>query len=331
MGRPTPSTGSSGWRGEPKVIRCGLVAARVPGLGFASLAGVMRKRRLVTRWESGVTRESERERGRRERMRERQEAMRARMERLSERAQEERGRRGWVDAIFEVVDRDVEVAGGIMAGALAYRLFIWLLPFGLVFVGGLGVIAGVSSDSPKGVASKLGVGGIISSSLHSASKSHSAWYALIIGIPILLLATRSVLRVLIGTHRLAWGDVRAAAPKPTMTDAAKLLGVFVLYFALALLAAWARARSPAAGLVVTIVVIAGFTGVWLWTSIRLPHRDAGWVDSCRERSPSGSVSASCRWSPRTCSGRMRLRSREPTGRLASPRRSCSACGCLGAC
>jgi uncharacterized BrkB/YihY/UPF0761 family membrane protein len=211
-------------------------------------------------------------------MRERREAVQARMERLSERAQEERGRRGWVDAIFEVVDRDVEVAGGIMAGALAYRLFIWLLPFGLVFVGGLGVIAGASSDSPKGVASKLGVGGIISSSLDSASKSHSAWYALIVGIPILLLATRSVLRVLIGTHRLAWGDVRASAPKPTLLDAAKLLGVFVLYFVLAGLATWARARSPAAGLVATIVVIVGFTAVWLWTSTRLPHRDAGWID-----------------------------------------------------
>ena len=211
-------------------------------------------------------------------MRQRQEAVQARLERLSERAQEERGRRGWVDAIFEVVDRDVEVAGGIMAGALAYRLFIWVLPFGLVFVGGLGVIAGASSDSPKGVATKLGLGGIVSSSLDSASKSHSAWYALIVGVPILLYATRSVLRVLIGTHRLAWGDVREAAPKPTLLDAAKLLGVFVVYFALAEFATWARARSPGAGLVVTIVLIAGFAGVWLWTSTRLPHRDAGWID-----------------------------------------------------
>jgi len=25
-------------------------------------------------------------------------------------------------------------------------------------------------------------------------------------------------------------------------------------------------------------VIVGFTGLWLWTSTRLPHRDAGWVD-----------------------------------------------------
>ncbi len=211
-------------------------------------------------------------------MRQRQEAMQARMGRLSERAQEERGRRGWVDAIFEVVDRDIEVAGGIMAGALAYRLFIWLLPFGLVFLGGLGVIAGSSSDSPKGVAEKLGVGALVSSSLDSASKSHSAWYALIVGVPILLFATRSVLRVLIGTHRLAWGDVRDAAPKPTLLDGAKLLGVFVAYFVLAGIAAWARSRSPVAGLVATILVIVGFGGLWLMTSRRLPHRDAGWVD-----------------------------------------------------
>jgi uncharacterized BrkB/YihY/UPF0761 family membrane protein len=50
------------------------------------------------------------------------------------------------------------------------------------------------------------------------------------------------------------------------------------YFVLAGFAAWARARSPAAGLVATLVVIVGFTGLWLWTSTRLPHREAGWLD-----------------------------------------------------
>ena len=200
------------------------------------------------------------------------------MERLAERAQAERSRRGWVDALFEIVDRDGEVGGGIIAGALAYRLFIWLLPFGLVFVGGLGVIADALSKSPKGVASELGIAGIVSTSLASASNSHSPWYALVVGVPILLYATRSVLRVLIGTHRLAWGDVRQAQPKPTFPAATKLLGVFIGYFVLAGLAAWARAHSHAAGLVATIVVIVGFAGLWLWTSTRLPHGDAGWMD-----------------------------------------------------
>jgi uncharacterized BrkB/YihY/UPF0761 family membrane protein len=225
-----------------------------------------------------TSQESVRPRGRKELMRQRQEALQARMDRLSQRAQEERGRRGWVDAIFELADRDEQIAGGIIAGALAYRLFIWLLPAGLVFVGGLGVIADAMSKSPKGVASYLGIAGIVSSSLQSASHGHSAWYALIIGVPILLYATRSVLRVLIGTHRLAWGVVRDARPKPTYIDAAKLLGILIAFFALAGFAGWARTHSHAAGLVATIVVVAGFTGLWLWTSIQLPHGDAGWVD-----------------------------------------------------
>jgi uncharacterized BrkB/YihY/UPF0761 family membrane protein len=222
--------------------------------------------------------ETAEQRSRRERLRQRQEAMQARVERLSERAQEERGRRGWVDAIYEIVDRDGEIAGGIIAGALAYRLFIWLLPFGLVFVGGLGVIAGATSNSPKGVAGNLGIGGIVSGSLHSASNSHSPWYALIVGVPILLYATRSVLRVLIGTHRLAWGEVRGARPKPTFLDAAKLLGVIIGFLVLSGFATWARAHSHVAGLVVTIVVIVAFAGMWLWTSTQLPHGDAGWMD-----------------------------------------------------
>src|SRR5436305_1857978 len=112
-----------------------------------------------------VRSESASQRGRRERMRRRQQELQARMDRLSERAQEERGRHGWLDATFEVVDRDSEVAGGIIAGALAYRLFIWLLPAGLVFVGGIGVVADALSNSTKQVGTNLGIGGIVSNSL----------------------------------------------------------------------------------------------------------------------------------------------------------------------
>ena len=70
--------------------------------------------------------------------------MRARAQRVAERAETERGRHESVDAVFEMVDRDGEVGGGIMAGALAYRLFIWLLPLALVAVGGLGLDVGRS-------------------------------------------------------------------------------------------------------------------------------------------------------------------------------------------
>ena len=56
-----------------------------------------------------------------------------------------------------MVDRDGEVGGGIIAGALAYRLFIWLLPLTLVAVAGLGIAADASSESPGRAAGSLGL------------------------------------------------------------------------------------------------------------------------------------------------------------------------------
>src|SRR5690242_13039941 len=119
--------------------------------------------------------------------------MRARGERLAERAQDERRRHGSVDAAFEMVDRDSEVGGGIIAGALAYRLFIWLLPLALVAVAGLGLAADSQSQSPREAAGSLGVQSLVSSSIASAAESPKRWYALLIGIPILVWTTRSLL------------------------------------------------------------------------------------------------------------------------------------------
>jgi uncharacterized BrkB/YihY/UPF0761 family membrane protein len=213
-----------------------------------------------------------------ERWRERAAALRARHRRLVARAQEERGRHGSLDAVFEMVERDAEVGGGIIAGALAFRLFIWLLPLALVLVGGLGIAADATSKSPKSLAGTVGLGGLVASSFQKTAHSTANWYAIVVGVPVLLYATRSVLRVLIGTHRLVWGAVRAEAPKPTFSASARLLGLLLVDFLLAGLASWARASSASLGLAVTIVVTAGYAGTWLLVSVQLPHRDAAWTE-----------------------------------------------------
>ncbi len=204
-------------------------------------------------------------------------AVRARAEHLAERAQAGRENHSSLDAVFEIVDTDVEVGGGIIAGALSFRLFLWLLPLALVFVGGLGVIAGVTSNSPKAAAHAVGMAGLVSREFRGTATTASPWYALLVGVPLLLLATRSVLRVLIGVHRLVWADERAAAPKPTVKASVVLLAWFLCLLLLGGLASWLRARSVGLGVVGTIVVAAGFAGVWLLVSLRLPHRGAHWT------------------------------------------------------
>jgi uncharacterized BrkB/YihY/UPF0761 family membrane protein len=202
--------------------------------------------------------------------------MQARAHRIGQRAQAERGRHRSVDAVFEMVDRDSEVGGGIMAGALAYRLFIWILPLALVAVGGLGVVAESAAESPEKAAKSLGLAGLVSSSVAGAANSPAHWYAFVFGLPVLLWATRSLLRALIVVHRLVWTDLRAAAPKPTFGASALFLAVLVGFLAVSKLADSARSWSVSGGTLVTLAVTFAFIGFWLLVAARLPHRDAPW-------------------------------------------------------
>jgi len=205
-------------------------------------------------------------------------ALEARAKRLAERGEEERKRHASVDAVYEMVDRDAEVGGGIIAGALAYRLFLWLLPAALVAVAGLGIASDAASDSPEQAARSVGLAGLVSSSVSSAAKGQARWYALIVGIPILVYVTRSVLRVMIGIHRLVWADVRARAPKPKLGAVCLLLLAFLLLLASSGLASAIRAHSPGWGVLSTIVVMVPYAAIWLFVMHRLPHRDATWLE-----------------------------------------------------
>jgi membrane protein len=212
------------------------------------------------------------------RMRAQAAALRERVERLERRAQAERGRHESVDAVFAMADRDMELGGGIIAGALAYRLFIWLLPLALVAVAGLGIAAEARSETPQDAAESLGMAGLVSNSIANAAKGSSRWYALAIGIPVLIYTTRGVLRVLIGSHRILWGDLRSAAPKPTLVASLRLLVLLLSFPVASVVASTVRAWSPGVGLLASLVATLPYAGLWLLISIRLPHRAAAWTD-----------------------------------------------------
>jgi uncharacterized BrkB/YihY/UPF0761 family membrane protein len=211
-----------------------------------------------------------------ERAKLRKAALQARAQEVADRAESARADHKNLDTMFEAFARDGEVGGGIIAGALAYRFFIWLLPFGLVLVAGLGLAADAANKSPVEAAKILGLAGLVSQSIAAAASGSGRWYALLVGVPILFYVTRSVLRALIGAHRLVWTDLAAAAPRPTPKATARLLGLLLGFFVLSGLAGAARAWSVAAGIAVSVLMILPYTGFWLLITMRLPHRDADW-------------------------------------------------------
>ena len=201
----------------------------------------------------------------------------ARGRRLAQRAQDERGRHRSVNALFATVERDGDVGGGIIAAALAYRLFIWLLPLALVAVAGLGFAADASSESPEDAAQSLGLQGLVSNSVANAANSPNRWYALLVGIPALLWATRGVLRSLIGAHRLVWADDRTRGPKPDLVGSFRLLAALLSFAVVSAAASAIRASSTGLGVLATLIALLPYAGLWLLIAVRLPHRDAPWT------------------------------------------------------
>ena len=97
--------------------------------------------------------------------------------------------------------------------------------------------------------------GLISSSIANAANSPNRWYALLIGVPVLIWATRSVLRVLIGAHRLVWTDDRTTAPKPKLVPSLRLLALFLCFGVVSAAASALRAWSTGAGVLATLVAL----------------------------------------------------------------------------
>lgn len=99
--------------------------------------------------------------------------------------------------------RDAAIGGSVLAAALAYRIFIWLLPLALVLVLGLGWVADSSS-----VLSDSGLSSYIASSVASATENVSGWArlaGLVAGGFVLLYETFVLLRAMRVVTAVAWG------------------------------------------------------------------------------------------------------------------------------
>jgi uncharacterized BrkB/YihY/UPF0761 family membrane protein len=198
---------------------------------------------------------------------------RERAERVEEWGEAKRRESSFVAWLYDVYERDRDCGGGLLAGALAYRFFIWLLPFVLVLVGGLGVVSAAASETPGEVADQAHLSAIVTSSVQSAAKSNARWYALLIGVPVLLYTTRTLLRALMGVNRLIW-TARVRRPKPTPLQGLGFLAVMTAFPVVSGIAAAARASSTALGLTITLGATLLYGALWLLISVWLPHSDA---------------------------------------------------------
>jgi uncharacterized BrkB/YihY/UPF0761 family membrane protein len=188
-----------------------------------------------------------------------------------------RSRSPALDATFETVERDSRLGGGMLAGALSYRLFVFALPLSFFIVSGLGLLAEAVGVHPNVIVNSVGFAGTVTKQVESAAESGTDWWVALASFFVLVYVTRVLFRAITIVHALAWEG--SAAGVKVKARPLEIFGAAV--FAQLLLVTGVGAvghQTPTGGLVALVVLVAALAGLWLLVSLQLPHSDARWTE-----------------------------------------------------
>lgn len=183
-----------------------------------------------------------------------------------------RGRSAIVDSLAQTWEHDAEVGGGVFSGALAFRLFLFLVPYVLFVFTALGTTSEALQKSPESLASAAGISGLLAKGVLNTTtlSTGQKWTVLFVSGYATFTASRSLVKTLSASVSLAWKipRVRLGSTKPAL--------VFIVFFTVAtyLTAGLGRLRAaaPTPGIALTIGWLAvPFVSIW-WLMARLPRR-----------------------------------------------------------
>ena len=191
----------------------------------------------------------------------------------TERARRAGDRHASIAIPVRAIERNRGVAASVLAGGVAYRLFLWLLPFGLIVGGALGLgnaaslqDAVASGGLPQAVVNAIG-------DIARAADSNS-WWLLLTGVPLLLWEGYTGARALQLIHSLVWDE-----PPPRIRPLQSSLafsGGMCVFIATVIITWWLRDWTELGQVGVMVLMLAPLTGLWLAVSLHLPHRSARW-------------------------------------------------------
>jgi membrane protein len=174
---------------------------------------------------------------------------------------------------YEAYEDDRRQAGSLLAGGLAYRLFLWLLPTTLFVVTVMGLIVDISGRRPETVAKDAGLGAALAATVAQAvqSSDRATIPLLLLGAWLTLWAGRSVVKAVRLSASVLWG-LEPGPLRATTVAAASFTGIVI---GLAFLPPLLRSTSDVSfGLrvIAELAMLAGMTLLAWWTQTLLPHR-----------------------------------------------------------
>ncbi len=193
---------------------------------------------------------------------------RAAAERGFERAQERR----WVREALDSLSSERRSGAGLLAGGMAYRFFLWLVPFGLVVAAVASFWVRLSPTSLTDAARSFGLGGVAARSATTAIEdgSRARWYLLIAGLALVAWAGIGAVRALRVAAVIAW-QIEPQRLRRPLRASAIFAAVCLIGLATSITASWARHTLAAFGVVVTLGGMAVYCALALFALSHLPR------------------------------------------------------------
>jgi membrane protein len=199
----------------------------------------------------------------------------------AEQYQELAHRRPLLGLPLVIYERYVSRQGVLLASAVAFRLYLWLLPLALVTAGILAGLSGSHADWVRSVTREAGVTGVARNQVvNTLQEGHQSWWwAVLFGLALLVWATRALIRTVRIVNAHVWGVTAPRQPtKKRLTDACIFLGGWLLISLLAALVTHIDRASDGGVLLALVIQAVGITAIWWGVSMTLPDARRTWTD-----------------------------------------------------
>jgi uncharacterized BrkB/YihY/UPF0761 family membrane protein len=186
-----------------------------------------------------------------------------------------------IDIAFRSYEQDAQVAGALLAGAVAFRVFLFVVPLVFFVVTVAGFVAEALNRGTPELLADAGITGLLAGTITDIG-DQSLWTRLtllVVSGYALLSGTRNFLKVLVIVHQLVW-----LLPRTRVRNQARLVGGTILAVLLSVLLVHLLSVledvSFTAWIVGTAVFMAVPAGLWLLASWKIfPHPDGmRWQD-----------------------------------------------------
>jgi uncharacterized BrkB/YihY/UPF0761 family membrane protein len=198
---------------------------------------------------------------------------------LETRAEDLRTRHTSLQIAFAAYERDRRQAGGLLAGGLAFRIFLWLLPTALALVSGVRLVAEISSESPEEVADHAGLGAALAATVAQGAEAsgRGAVWLLILGIALMVWAGIGMVKALRLLSSVAW-QIRPTPLTHAIRASLIFSGVALVLMSTSVLLGPLYASGIVGDLVASVIMVAVIAAILTWAMGTLPHpEDVTWL------------------------------------------------------